>query len=84
MTKGKTKNKIIVTRKTKGVGQMENGIAELNEVKEISAVLTRENKKYVVAVANALLFSQGSQERHCCQSGSGIKSQECIVSNCEQ
>lgn len=37
---------------------MKDKIAEINEIKEISTVLTRENKKYVIAVANALLFSQ--------------------------
>lgn len=38
---------------------MKNGIAEIKEVKEINALLLPENKKYVIAVANALLFSQG-------------------------
>lgn len=42
---------------------MKNGIVEVREVKDISAALTRENKKYVIAVANALLFSQRSQEQ---------------------
>lgn len=39
---------------------MKNGIAEIKEVKEINALLLPENKKYVIAVANALLFSQGN------------------------
>lgn len=42
---------------------MRNGVAEIREVKDISTALTRENKKYVIAVANALLFSQESPER---------------------
>lgn len=42
---------------------MKNGIAEIEEVKDISAFLTRENKKYVIAVANALLFSQNDVEQ---------------------
>jgi hypothetical protein len=54
---------MIVTRKEKGVGRMKNGIAEIREVKDISTALTRENKKYVIAVANALLFSQESPEQ---------------------
>lgn len=37
---------------------MKDGIAEIREIKDISTTLTRENKKYVIAVANALLFSQ--------------------------
>lgn len=31
---------------------------EIKEIKEISSRLSTENKKYVIAVANALLFSQ--------------------------
>lgn len=42
---------------------MENRVAEIREVKDISTALTRENKKYVIAVANALLFSQESPEQ---------------------
>ena len=42
---------------------MGNIVAEIREVKDISTALTRENKKYVIAVANALLFSQGSPEQ---------------------
>lgn len=37
---------------------MKDGIAEIGDVKELITTLTRENKKYVIAVANALLFSQ--------------------------
>jgi len=44
---------------------MKNGIAEIKEVQDISTVLTRENKKYVIAVANALLFSQRDQNQPC-------------------
>lgn len=33
-------------------------IAEIKDIKEISTKLSIENKKYVIAVANALLFSQ--------------------------
>lgn len=33
-------------------------IAEIKDIKEIAAKLSTENKKYVIAVANALLFSQ--------------------------
>lgn len=33
-------------------------ITEIKEIKEISSKLSIENKKYVIAVANALLFSQ--------------------------
>ena len=39
---------------------MKNKKSEIQDVKDISAALTRENKKYVIAVANALLFSQGN------------------------
>lgn len=56
---------MIVTRKMKGVEDMKNGIAEIKEVQDISTVLTRENKKYVIAVANALLFSQRDQNQPC-------------------
>lgn len=42
---------------------MINSIGEMKDVKDISVKLTRENKKYVIAVANALLFSQGMAER---------------------
>ena len=37
---------------------MMGDVAEINEIKEITAKLSTENKKYVIAVANALLFSQ--------------------------
>lgn len=42
---------------------MINGIAEIKEIKDISAFLSTENKKYVIAVANALLFSQSNTEQ---------------------
>lgn len=47
---------MIVTRKKKGETSMENKIRE--DIKTISNRLTDENKKYVLAVANALMFSQ--------------------------
>lgn len=33
-------------------------MTEIKDIEEISAKLSTENKKYVIAVANALLFSQ--------------------------
>lgn len=42
---------------------MTNGIAEIKEIEDISAFLSTENKKYVIAVANALLFSQSDSEQ---------------------
>lgn len=39
---------------------MKNGIAEIKDIEDISTVLTTENKQYVIAVANALLFSQNN------------------------
>lgn len=51
------KYKIIVTTKIKGGCKMSNA-KEIKEIKEISSRLSTENKKYVIAVANALLFSQ--------------------------
>lgn len=33
-------------------------MSEIKDIKEIAAKLSTENKKYVIAVANALLFSQ--------------------------
>ena len=38
-------------------------IKEIQEINEISAKLSMENKKYVIAVANALLFSQAQTAR---------------------
>lgn len=35
-----------------------SNVKEIKEIKEISSRLSMENKKYVIAVANALLFSQ--------------------------
>lgn len=42
---------------------MENITEEIKDIKDISTFLTRENKKYVIAVANALLFSQNNNEQ---------------------
>lgn len=42
---------------------MKSEVAEIKDVKDISTFLTRENKKYVIAVANALLFSQNNSEQ---------------------
>lgn len=42
---------------------MQNGVVEIREIKDISTSLTIENKKYVIAVANALLFSQKVAEQ---------------------
>lgn len=42
---------------------MKNDIAEIKDVKDMSAHLSTENKKYVIAVANALLFSQSTAEQ---------------------
>ena len=36
-----------------------SSIQETKDIREVSAKLSTENKKYVIAVANALLFSQG-------------------------
>lgn len=52
-----TNNDMFVINKIK----RNNGVdimAEIKDIKEISAKLSTENKKYVIAVANALLFSQ--------------------------
>lgn len=38
---------------------MTSDVAEIKDIEDISANLSTENKKYVIAVANALLFSQG-------------------------
>lgn len=63
LTQVKSADIMIVTRKKEGVEKMKNGIAEIREVKDISTALTRENKKYVIAVANALLFSQRTENQ---------------------
>ena len=42
---------------------MKNGVAEIKDIKEITDALSKVNKKYVIAVANALLFSQSSSEQ---------------------
>jgi hypothetical protein len=47
---------------------MKNGVAEIKEIQDITTYLSTENKKYVIAVANALLFSQGVDNQFCkCQ-----------------
>lgn len=42
---------------------------EDRDIKYLSSLLSRENKRYVIAVANALLFSQnkgeGEEEKDC-------------------
>lgn len=42
---------------------MKNGVAEIKDIKDMSDVLSMENKKYVIAVANALLFSQTTSDQ---------------------
>lgn len=42
---------------------MKNEIAPIENVKKLSSALTNENKKYVIAVANALLFSQNNHNQ---------------------
>ncbi len=42
---------------------MKNNIEEISNIKDISCILTTENKKYVIAVANALLFSQEKNKK---------------------
>lgn len=37
---------------------MTSSTVEIKDIKDISEKLSMENKKYVIAVANALLFSQ--------------------------
>lgn len=37
---------------------IKSGAVEIKDIKDISENLSAENKKYVIAVANALLFSQ--------------------------
>lgn len=44
---------------------MKNGVAEIKEIQNITTYLSTENKKYVIAVANALLFSQGVDNQFC-------------------
>lgn len=38
---------------------------DTKDIKSLSELLTRENKRYVIAVANALLFSQKREEEIC-------------------
>lgn len=44
---------------------------ETEDIKSISANLSTENKKYVIAVANALLFSQGNKEQNNSEKATG-------------
>ena len=39
---------------------MKREVERLDEIEEIAALLSEENKRYVLAVANALLFAQGN------------------------
>ena len=41
---------------------MKREVERLDEIEEIAALLSEENKRYVLAVANALLFAQGSSD----------------------
>ena len=42
---------------------MTNPAADNKTIEKISANLSEENKRYVIAVANALIFSQNSKKR---------------------
>lgn len=44
---------------------------EKKDIKSLCALLTRENKQYVIAVANALLFSQKKAEEEACGVSAG-------------
>lgn len=44
---------------------MKSEVAETRDLKDIISALTRENKKYVIAVANALLFTQNNHSKPC-------------------
>lgn len=56
---------MFVTSKTKGEIGMTTNVAKIEDVKSIIEKLSTENKKYVIAVTNALLFSQeNSQPRN--------------------
>lgn len=46
---------------------MEQEIKTASEIYNISRQLSMENKKYVIAVANALLFSQGYKKDENCR-----------------
>ncbi|MCI8670168.1 MAG: hypothetical protein HFI34_11735 [Lachnospiraceae bacterium] len=46
---------------------MKEGIAEIKDIKDVSINLSTENKRYVIAVANALLFSQKNDDQSCQQ-----------------
>lgn len=41
------------------------------DLKSLCALLNRENKQYVIAVANALLFSQKKAEEEACKITAG-------------
>ena len=49
---------MFVTSKKKGEIYVTSNMVEIKDIKNISEKLSTENKKYVIAVANALLFSQ--------------------------
>lgn len=53
---------MILTRNKKGGRTMKE---DTKDIKSLSELLTRENKRYVIAVANALLFSQKREEEIC-------------------
>ena len=56
---------MFVTSKAKGEIGMTTNVAKIEDVKSIIEKLSTENKKYVIAVTNALLFSQeNSQPRN--------------------
>lgn len=57
---------------------MTGNVESLKEIKEISACLSVENKKYVIAVANALLFSQRSAEHEAEQTKPRTRERELI------
>ncbi len=45
---------------------MISSTVEINDIKDICKIISTENKKYAIAVANALLFSEGqiNQQRN--------------------
>lgn len=58
---------VIVTRINERRNMMEQEIKTASEIYNISRQLSMENKKYVIAVANALLFSQGYKKDENCR-----------------
>lgn len=42
-----------------------------NDIKSLCALLNQENKQYVIAIANALLFSQKKTEEEVCKVSAG-------------